>query len=326
MYRRHPPRKNLYKYGGTPFHVGDAGLDIRLGEGIWCPVSSLNALRRSAVQLLTDALFPDTGVSAGTQYRPAVQMPGMYSGNGCPKTALCMFADQVTAEALRYFTRIYLLVTEWYKWKSAGGNAGNVGASLPAVLFGDTQKTVDALADAGCPFVQVHSPGQLYCVKKAGMAAHGSFRLNLWNGDSALFWYQLGADTLTASPEASIPMLRQMTAGAVVYGHIPLMHTSRCFLWGKCGGTGGRIAGKTCPHEGCLGVLTDRTAARFPVLAKDGICEICNGTPLWMGDKLSLLPPLTHMEFLFTTENGTQVDGVIKGYRTGEKRTGKRLR
>ena len=323
--------KNLCKFGGTPFHTGtdsagNASLTIQVDDGLWCPISSLNALRRNGVQLLTDALFPDTPIRKGDTYRPDPSLPQKSVGNRCPRTAQCMFADQVTEEALRYFTRMYLPLGEWYTWKSAGGTAENVGVTLPAVQFGEIEKTVSALADAGCPFVQVHSPGQLYCAVNAGFEAHGSFRLNLWNADSALFWYELGAKTLTASPEATIAMLRQMPTGAIVYGHIPLMHTSRCFLYGKCGGIGGRIAGKTCPAEGCLGVLTDRTSAQFPVLAKDGICEICNALPLWMGDKESLLPPLTHKEFLFTTETAAQVDDVIRGYRNGEKRAGKRLR
>ncbi|MBQ7921351.1 MAG: U32 family peptidase [Clostridia bacterium] len=318
--------KNLCKFGGTPFRLSDNGLTIDVGEGVWCPVSSLNALRRSGVQMLTDALFPDAAVREGAPYAPAVQLPERYGGKRCPTTAQCMFADQVTAGALDYFTRIYLPVGEWYKWRSAGGTGEKVGVSLPAVLFGDTKKTLDALAEADCPFVQIHSPGQLYFAKQAGLAAHGSFRLNLWNPDSALYWYVSGVASLTASPEATIAMLRQMPAGAIVYGHIPLMHTSRCFLWGKCGGIGGRIAGKTCPAEGCLGILTDRTATRFPVLAKDGICEICNALPLWMGDKQDSLPPLTHREFLFTTETAAQVNDVIRAYRNNEKRSGKRLK
>lgn len=323
--------KNLCKFGGTPFHMGispegNAGVSIQVDDGLWCPVSSLNALRRKAVERLTDALFPEAVIRKGGEYRPAVAVPEKSVGNRCPRTAQCMFADQVTDEALRYFTRIYLPLGEWHSWKVSGGTAENVGVTLPAVLFGDTDQTIRTLTESGCPFVQVHSPGQLYSAKKAGLTAHGSFRLNLWNTDSALFWYEMGAATLTASPEATITMLRQMPVGAIVYGHIPLMHTSRCFLYGKCGGIGGRIAGKTCPAEGCLGVLTDRTSAQFPVLAKDGICEICNGLPLWMGDKESLLPPLTHREFLFTVETAAQVDDVIRGYRKGEKRAGKRLR
>lgn len=318
--------KNLSKFGGTPFHLADNGMEIRAGENVWCPVSSLNALRRTGVQMLTDKLFPAAEVREGMPYRSAVNLPERYTGGRCPSTAQCMFADQVTPEALQYFTRIFLPLGEWNKWKSSGCASEKVGVTLPAVLFGETKKVLADLAEKGCPFVQIHSPGQLYLAKQVGLTAHGSFRLNLWNTDSALWWYEMGAASLTASPEATVAMLRQMPTGAVVYGHIPLMHTSRCFLWGKCGGIGGRMTGKTCPTEGCLGILTDRTSAQFPVLAKDGICEICNALPLWMGDKQSSLPPLTHREFLFTVETGSQVDDVIRAYQNNEKRGGKRLR
>jgi len=318
--------KNLLKFGGTPYHPAPDGLEIHLDDGLWCPVSALNALRRCAAEQLTAALFPPAHITEGVPYAPAVQTPACYTHTQCPNTAVCTFTDQVTDRLLQSCIRIFLPIQEWKKWKASGKNVKKVGAILPAVLFGDTEKTIAALSEADCPFVQVHSPGQLYCAKQAGIPAHGSFRLNIWNRDSALFWYENGIHTLTASPEATIAMLRQMPIGAIVYGHLPLMHTSRCFLCGKCGGIGGRIPGKSCPAESCIGTLTDRTAVQFPVLAKDGICEIYNAQPLWMGDRQHTLPALTHREFYFTTETAPQVDSVLKAYQQNEKRSGKRLR
>ena len=238
-----------------------------------------------------------------------------------------------------------------------------MGADLPVLLF-DGEMLAGMLRDldaAGCRYVRVHSPGQLYLAKQAGMHICGSFRLNVWNSDALHWWYAAGADRVTVSPEVTLGGLRSLAkaglpGGAIVYGHIPLMLTERCVLQelprgeqgrmqkGKdgqkfpkpvipCGGLGGRMpgSGKVCGGTKespcmCTGILTDRTGSQFPLQAKNGETVIYNSLPLWMADKLETLPPLTHREFLFTIESAEEIRQVIRDTEAGLQRIGRRLK
>ena len=257
---------------------------------------------------------------------------------GTERYAVVTNAAQLTPDARRYFDRIFL-PAEAYLALPMGENPmrdGKIGADLPPVCFSDDQldRTMAALTEAGCQTVRVHSPGQLRIAGRYGLSALGSLRLNVWNPAAAQFWFDLGLWRLTASPEATLAMLRGFggAVGAVVYGRLPLMRTERCFLAGGgdkpvCGGNGGRmLPGSTalCPAGGCLGLLTDRMQMRFPVLARRGECEIENAAPLWMADRP--LPPLSHAVYLFTIETPDGVDDVIRGYAGGESRPGRRIR
>ena len=50
--------KNLSKLGETPFCWGDGQPETEIGEGLWYPVSAVNAIRRSAAEALEAALHP----------------------------------------------------------------------------------------------------------------------------------------------------------------------------------------------------------------------------------------------------------------------------
>lgn len=327
-------RRNLTKTGGTAFVFADGEVPVALSPDAWVPVSTINALRRAAIDALTNAVrpMPDYPQGAGDD---VLHLPQF---TGTERYAVVTNAAQLTPDARRYFDRIFL-PAEAYLALPMGENPmrdGKIGADLPPVCFSDDQldRTMAALAEAGCQTVRVHSPGQLRIAGRYGLSALGSLRLNVWNPAAAQFWFDLGLWRLTASPEATLAMLRGFggAVGAVVYGRLPLMRTERCFLAGGgdkpvCGGNGGRmLPGSTalCPAGGCLGLLTDRMQMRFPVLARRGECEIENAAPLWMADRP--LPPLSHAVYLFTIETPDGVDDVIRGYAGGESRPGRRIR
>ncbi len=322
-------RRNLVKTGGTAFVFAEGEPQIALSSDAWIPVSAVNALRRAAIDALLDAVRPQP-VYPKTAEDDVLHLPHFAQTE---RYAVVTQPAQITQNALRYFDRIFLPAQAYL---AEPNQNEKIGADLPPVCFSDDWlcAVLADLARAGCQSVRIHGPGQLHLAKRYGFATLGSLRLNVWNTAAAQFWFALGLHRLTVSPEATLAMLRRFdgAVGAVVYGRLPLMRTERCFLAGSgdrpnCGGNGGRmLPGSTtlCPSEGCLGLLTDRMQMRFPVIARGGECEIENADPIWMADRP--LPKLSHAMYLFTIETPEAVDGVIRGYETGEKRNGRRIR
>lgn len=350
--------KNLNKLGGTPFHWEAGQPETEIGEGLWYPVSAVNAIRRQAAEALEACLHPAVTVREGAPYAHTAVPPDAYRGSQSPAVAVLTGREQWCAELEKGFETVYIPAAEYLAWAKEGGMPACVGADLPPLVFDGLPALAENLRTAGCTHVRFHSPGQLYLLRDTGMHTCGSFRLNVWNSDALHWWYSQGADRVTLSPEVTLGGLRSlagsgMPGGAVVYGHIPLMLTERCVLHGKprqaqngkktilpCGGLGGRMPGrlpdrmpgrmgcggtKDDPCR-CTGTLTDRLGSRFPVLAENGVSVICNGQPLWMADKMETLPPLTHRVFLFTIETAAEIRRILEDTEAARPRAGKRLK
>ena len=345
--------KNLTKLGGTPFYWEQDQPETQIGEGLWMPLSAINALRREGTERLEKAVcasrFPYDPAQKGTPYAHAPCPVTAYPGDRSPAIAVLTDRRQWCDEMTNFFETIFIPTADYLRWAKEGAVPAMVGADLPLMCFDTAQMTamVQALAEAGCREVRFHSPGQLYLLEQYHLHGTGSFRLNLWNSDAMDWWYRRGAVRLTASPELSLGNLRTLAengtpAGAIVYGHIPLMRTERCVLAAvpkagmqqkkpdiPCGGLGGRmptVPGETKSCGGCGGTLVDRTGCVFPMLAKNGETTIYNILPLWMADKMNTLPPLTHREFLFTIESAEEIRAVLQDTQKAVRRVGKRIK
>lgn len=344
--------KNITKLGGTPFAWEHDQPVTKIDEGLWMPMSAVNALRRDAAEKLESAVcadrFPYAKGQKGTPYTHTAQAPTAYTGERSPAIAVLRERRQWCAEMTDFFETVFVPAEDYLRWAKEGSVPENVGADLPLMCFSEEKmfSLVQALEKAGCRKAQFHSPGQLMLLKQTKMHATGSFRLNLWNSGAVDWWYGCGADRLTLSPELTLGDLRSlaesgMPGGAIVYGHIPLMHTERCVLAAKpkdkqkksiipCGGLGGRMPEKCISGSsycgGCSGMLVDRTGVAFPMTAKNGETIIYNSLPLWMADKMHTLPSLTHRVFLFTIETPEEVRAVLQDTEAGVRRVGRRIK
>ncbi len=309
--------KNLTKFGGTPFALEKSDLVFRMEKGLYYPVSGLNAIRRDCLGRLNQALAEGGKKAVGhdlTGYRRPSEVPVMGE-----KTCEVLYAAQVTAEANRYFDRIYVPWQEYgrgvEKIKKLSGGKAELCAVLPAMAWddGETERILAALREQGCRRVMVHTLGQLKQVRETGMTADGSFRLNLTNSRALEAWYGMGLSTAVVSPELKLPAIRDLTypCGVTVYGRIPLMLTQRCFV--SDGGCAKRGKG-----EPCRAILSDRKGERFPVYS-DGDCHsvIYNSRRLWMGDKTGSIRNASSMHFMFTDETPDEIADVISAYDGG---------
>lgn len=288
-------RKNAGRLGATPFTLTSFSYHSD-GRALFT-LSMLNRLRRAAVDAL---LAPPVRESV-----PAAAI-GIISG--CTQaqpvyTASFLSKEQVTPLARNFFEKIYLPYTD---------PLPGAGIEMPPILLGEDFASVwEQVGNA--PYLLVHTPGQLAEAVRRGIPASASLRFNIYNSLTAASLNAVGADGVYLSPELSLPQMRDLQSpaakGAVVYGRLPLMLTVRCVL-----SDGDRGCGR------CGGTLLDRKGTPFPVTGTDR-CEniIWNSVPIYMADRMNSVysAGITRMHFLFTTEDSSECDRIIRAYKEG---------
>ena len=325
-------RKNLSKFGSTPFSVTE--LDIELDGGLMVPVSSLNALRRDACDALSNELLSPyrDRESFELDSKALAKSPAvMPKSDGIRRTAHFTKASQIPQNAKGFFDIIFLSAREFRRENlSLIAARGVNGIALPPVIFDSEAKKLEehlALAkELKVEHAMVCNLGHISLAKRFEFKLFGGFRLNASNSETAaLITERLGFERIILSPELKLPRVRAIAercpSAVTVYGRIPLMIMEKCAISElyPCGYaiSGGRPA-KSCA-EGSS-VLIDRTGARFPILREfDHRNIIYNSLPTYMADKLDTLPPeeLCARHFIFSSESESDAHSVIECYISG---------
>lgn len=308
--------RQLSKLGGTPFALRQVRVD--LDPGLMLPVSLINQLRRDAVAALTEqqtihapaahsdqaAALSDALPSANVDYR---------------KTARFTRAVQLTDDALAYFDCCYLplhvLIDEPTVLRRASQSGTTIGVLLPEVITDHERPAVESMLDRavamGISRAMVGNLGHLDLILARSLCPDGDFRLNVTNSHSATVLQHMGFQTLIASPEMTLPQIRDLRGAAqtIVYGRIPLMILEKCV-------TQELYPCQTCRDGGA--VLVDRRGVPFPLgRAPEHRTLIYNSMPTYMADRADLLTKyrIGAQHFLFTTESPMEVDRVLHAYR-----------
>ncbi len=293
--------KCLSKLGDTPFVLEDAEIEI---EGnIMLPIGKLNQLRRSAA----DALI---GSSKKELAKKEYKLSKAKERKADMRSARFNDPSAITDLATEYFDRIYLPLHKY----SEKAN----GVILPPVIFdGDREKVRQMLCHAkelGAKYALVGNLGHLALAREADLLPIGDFRLNIFNRESAKKLMELGFESFIASPELTLPQLRDIGEGrgAIVYGRLPLMLLEKCVIKELSGCA-------ECARD--RAVLKDRRGTIFPVLREwDHRNTVYNSLPTYMGDKKALLwgHGIENLHFIFSTENSDEVDRVINSFKDGK--------
>ena len=114
-----------------------------------------------------------------------------------------------------------------------------------------------------------------------------------------------GFQDLIASPELTLPQLRDLGLPAVVYGRLPLMTLEKCLIRDL-------YSCAECKKRGFL-PLIDRRNAVFPVSrAYDHRNIVWNSVPIYMADRPDDLSKLSGQHFIFTDENPEEITKAYK--------------
>ena len=315
----------LSKTGGTPYRC--AAVTVALGDGLSLPASAVNALRRSALEALTEAR------TAPPPRRRLDPPPLPEADCACIEPAFTVSvvrAGQLTEELLALSpARIYAPVEVLADMGALPDGDTQWCALLPRVWRDKNEAELLALLERcrslGVTAVGLGNIGHFSIARQSGMTMYGDFGLNVFNARSLSYLRDKGLESACLSFELRFAQIRDMRkilpAEAIVYGRLPLMITENCLVQNSCGCRLDRD-GACVPENGPCGkchTLVDRTGAAFPLLGVYGHrTEVQNSRPVWLADRPEYKRAgLAYARLRFTTESPAQCVEILKAYRAG---------
>ena len=307
-------RKNLGKTGGTPYFVEE--FSAAIAPGLMLPASALNALRRDALEQLSEArraLRPHEAkpwTEPLPETRPADKEPALWARFAGP--------EQVTGAE---FWEKIILPAESIRPEDAEVYGEKLLAELPALCFpteaAALERTLEALKGAGLQAVIADNIYGLALGQRLGLAVYGGFGLNIANTGALRAYEAQGLKAATLSFEPAMARLKALGGalprGIMAYGRLPLMRWRNCPV----------KAGIGCAACGGRGTLTDRMDVEFPVECREKkYSSLLNSLPLHIGEKdwrgfdFALL--------YFTKESRAECEKILQDYRHRRKADGPR--
>ncbi len=153
-----------------------------------------------------------------------------------------------------------------------------------------------------------HNLADIRIGNRIGFVLHGGFGLNCTNAVTACSLLEQGLQDVMLSYELSAGSLNtlagKITAGAFVYGRLPMMLFRLCPIRAQDG----------CHRKNCF--LTDRTGRKFPLLCSQKLdyIEMLNAETLWIADKINLFSALAYRDFYLTDETPEQIRKILQEY------------
>ncbi len=298
----------LSKMGNTLLSLDRRDIKIELDDGVNLSPSSLNSLRREAVEQFEDSSRDDGNIAP--PYVPArkTEKPKKRKTAQFFDVELYNSLIKKNPNALSGFDVVFLpLPTVDLAYKTPNG------VSIPPVIF-DTEypqieKMLEKAKELGITHALVGNLGGIELARRFGMQCTADFRFNITNALTKAELIRLGINDVILSAELTLPMARDIGGGVITYGRIPLMLTERCFMRAISGcGMCSRVS------------LTDRTGAKFPMMREfDHRNIIFNSTHTYMGDKQRELASagLYREHFIFSNESTDEAIRAIKAYEDG---------
>lgn len=305
----------LSRMGGTPYACQKVTALVE--EGLSLPLSALNALRRDALDALTEQRrqMPrrrEEPFRPGVRYETRRQPPVL--------TVSVRSAAQVSAPLLKLKPALlYLPADEGTAHPDvvrAAQDAGvTVCAALPRIFWDRERDAVkrdlESMQSLGVSEALVATPGAVELARQMGFGLRGDYGLGTFNSQTLKELRHWGFLSATASFELHIAQIRDLSKAVdtemIVYGRLPLMITENCTMYAHSGQ-------HICSNSN---QLTDRKGERFPVMKAYGCRnEIFNSKKLFLADKREEWEKigLWGARLFFTTENAPECVTVLERY------------
>ena len=305
--------KQLARTGGTPYRA--ERMRVLVEDGLSLPLSTLNSLRRDALDGLTKQReqLPRrrTGeYHPGARYENRKETPAL--------TISVRSAEQVTRELLDLGpAMVYIPLEELAAHpEKANAPAGtSIGVILPRIAwdreFPQMVENLKKVKDLGVKDALVGNLGMIQVAKELGFTLRGDFGLEVYNAQAVKEYKRLGFSSLTLSFELKFPQIRDISKSLdtelITYGRLPLMIVENCIIKNRTGSC-------NCQNTN---ILTDRKGARFPVVRAPGCRnELLNSQKLFLADKAADYRRigLWGHRLMFTTENPRECVQVAQRY------------
>lgn len=295
--------QRLAKFGNTQYYLDE--LDITLDDGLIVPASSLNALRREAVEKLNEQ---DKIVVKANPFCP---IPPSERDEIPYYTARVLNAKTMPSD--NPFERIFIPIwSEDSEFERLGA-----GVEIPRGMFSVEDKIKTRLKELKALGVKQALCSNLGAYKLAsdmGFRAYGDYGLNIFNSENAREF-----NSPILSFEATLAQANSISAsdsGIIGYGKLPLMLTRNCPIKNNIG----------CERCKKQGKLTDRKGFEFKVMCSSYPCvELLNPVPLYLGDRQDEIK-VSFIHFYFTDESEGEIKQIIDAFKKGKALDGKYTR
>ena len=310
----------LAKTGGTPFRCADVVCKIE--PGFTLSAAAINAMRRDVLTQLMAVRARRESPQLGRP-RKVRDVFGRREEPGL--TVQITTREQITGRLLNMglqllYVPLHLLTEDPDYFRYLIREGLPVAAVLPRIVHdGELEALKNDLRTVrsiGVREALVGNLGLLIPVRECGLAIRGDFGLNIFNSRAMEVCRRLEMASATVSFEMTLPQIRDVSkcvdTELLIYGRMPLMVTENCIMRNRTG---------SCVCQQGPQRLVDRTGAEFPII-KDG--RSCRSV-LLNGKKLSLIARredlsrlgLWGLRLYFTTENGREVDRVLRDFLNG---------
>lgn len=293
---------SLTKLGGTPYYCDN--IDIQLDSDLFVAVSSLNALRRDAVDKLDNC----RAAFAPQQHAlPQIDISGNLKG---AKSLVARFA--LARQIPQNISGIKAIILP-YECEFPTDLGITLIAETPRYITDEARvvKRLKALKQQGIEWVFCGNLALIELAKDLGFKIFGAMGLNVHNSQTLNTLKQMGVAAAMLSAEFSLKELNHistpMPVGIFAYGKLPLMLTRNCPIKN----------GKSCKDCGGKSALTDRKGISFKVMCREGYSEVLNSLPVYMADRLPEIPPVDYLLLYFTDESTADCQCVIDNYNSG---------
>lgn len=306
-------RRQFEKLGDTVFSAGNVTAEI--DEGLTLPASAVNAMRRAAVEGVTERR-----IAANTPEHRLAEKPE--KPQQCGKAVFGGFRmqirrlDQLTeigniAQKLEFLMLPLHLCEAYCK--------GEMPVPLSRCMIVPPRFTVREtdIADRlkhtkmlGFSHLCCQNAGDIVLGQRLGMTLHGGFGLHLTNTYAGEVYRGLGLQDMLCSPEIPKKDISAdvLPTGVFAYGRLPLMLMRNCPVQNQVG----------CAK--CRHLLTDRKGAAVFVdctryTDSPDYAELFNAAPVWLAGRT--LSGAAYALLFFTDERPDRVRAVLDAYING---------
>ncbi len=305
-------RRSLEKTGGTFYYLNS--LKTEIGEGLICPASQLNALRRQALEQLTEQRGQIVPLAFEPVPRPSKRerSPAAQPALWAQLRQISQLTDSVAASCERIILPLEEVLRHADKLDKS--LLPKITVSLPRVVFGDdVAQLTDRITECrrmGIEHLSVGNLGGIHLGRQLGFTLHGEFGLNIANEGCLQEYENLGLADCLLSFELSLSRAKAiggaLPRGLLIYGRLPLMVTRNCPI---------RLNG--CRDCKGFGTLTDRKKEMFEVRCTGRkYSEIFNSRPVYLADRMEELSGFDYGLLYFTSESPKQVDRILREYQS----------
>ncbi len=302
-------QNQLSKLGNTPYYAQVVSGDFQ--DNISLSAASLNALRRSAVEKLSEmrAKIPQYAINHISQ-----DVYAETEESSQPKLVAKFRSVSQIPEDLSGVDAVIIPAEEISEYKGNLPIIADIPRGMSNRVF--IEKCFEE-AKRKASAVMVGNLSAVHIAKRLKIPFIAGSGMNIMNRRSLEVLRKMGAVAAHLSLETKLSELKyfgnSIPVGLEVYGRLPLMLLRNCPLKiGDCG---------DCKHE-----ITDRKGIKFPVLCRGGYSEIFNSRPTILSDRLREFSGADFLILDFTTEEKEQCREIIEAYHSEKSPVGEYTR